>query len=265
MNAPACSLKNSVREYWKERVSDWKVASSLQTGSDAYFLEVERYRFEKLDYLERVVDYQGWADCSVLDVGCGLATDLSKFARGGAKVTGVDLAPRAVELAQQNFAQRGLEGNFAVMDGEYLDFPDDSFDFVYCHTVLHFTPNPEAMIAEIHRVLKPGGHALLMTINRRSWLYRLHRSFGVKLDYCDAPIFRHFDPAEFADLTSRFDQRQIRVERFPVRTEVHNGWKATLYNTLFVDLYNAMPERLIGQSGYHLLALVGDRWGPPKP
>lgn len=265
MNAPACSIKDSVREYWTERVSDWKVASTLQTGSDAFFLEVERYRFEKLDYLDRIVNYQGWADRSVLDVGCGLATDLSRFARGDAEVTGIDLAPTAIDLARQNFAQRGLDGTFAVMDGENLDFPDDAFDFVYCHTVLHFTPNPEAMIAEIHRVLKPGGHALLMTINRRSWLYRLHRSFGVKLDYRDAPVFRHFDPAEFAALTSRFDQRQMLVERFPVRTEVHNGWKATLYNSLFVDLYNAMPERITGQSGYHLIALVGDQWGPRKP
>jgi len=265
MNAQACSIKAAVREYWKDRVSDWKVASSLQTGSNEYFLEVERYRFEKLAYLKRVVDYQGWAGRSVLDVGCGLGTDLSRFARGGANVTGIDLAPRAVDLARQNFEQRGLEGKFSVMDGENLDFPDDSFDFVYCHTVLHFTPNPEAMIAEIHRVLRPGGHALLMTINRRSWLYRLHKSFGIKLDYRDAPVFRHFDPAEFTELTSAFDQRQMLVERFPIRTEVHDGWKAKLYNSLFVDLYNAMPERLIGQSGYHLLALVGERWNPTKP
>jgi len=265
MNAPACTIKAAVREYWKERVSDWKVASSLQTGSDAYFLEVERYRFEKLDYLERIVDYQGWTDRSVLDVGCGLATDLSRFARGGAKVTGVDLAPRAIDLSRKNFDQRGLEGTFAVMDGENLDLPDHSFDFVYCHTVLHFTPNPGAMIAEIQRVLKPDGCALLMTINRRSWLYRLHRTFGIKLDYPDAPVFRHFDPEEFAELTSGFEKRKMLVERFPVRTEVHDGLKAKLYNSLFVDLYNAMPEQLIGQSGYHLLALIGEPWDNAKP
>lgn len=151
------------------------------------------------------------------------------------------------------------------MDGENLDLPDNSFDFVYCHTVLHFTPDPAAMVAEISRVLKPGGHALLMTINRKSWLYMLHRVFGVKIDYSDAPVFHHFDLQEFTALTSGFDQPQFLVERFPVRTEVHDGWKAKLYNSLFVDLYNAMPQRLIAQSGYHLLALVGEQWEPAKP
>ena len=67
-------------------------------------------------------------------------------------MTGIDISPRAIELARTNFAQRGSPGGFAVMDGEALEFPDRSFDVVYCHTVLHFTPHPERMVGEIHRV-----------------------------------------------------------------------------------------------------------------
>ena len=142
------------------------------------------------------------------------------------------------------------------MDGEALGFDDNSFDFIYCHTVLHFTSNPADMITEIKRVLKPDGQALLMTINRASWLYALHKLAGLKIDYLDAPVFHRFNYDEFEQLLTSFSDKKMIVERFPVRTEVHSGIKAMIYNHLFVDLYNAMPKALIGKTGYHLLALV---------
>lgn len=245
-----------VAKYWNDNVFNWKVAANLETGSSAFFQEVERYRFDKLDYLPKVIDYNAFAGQKILDVGCGLATDLSRFARGNAQVTGIDIAPKAIELAQQNFAQRNLTGDFVCMDGENMTFADNEFDFVYCHTVLHFTPNPEKMISEIKRVLKPGGRALLMTINRQSWLYFLHRLVKLKIDYMDSPVFHKFNYNEFDQLTDVFSHKRIVVERFPVATEVHKGLKAFLYNTCFVDLYNAMPNKLIGKTGYHLLSFV---------
>lgn len=245
-----------VRDYWDRNVANWKVAANLEAGSEAFFKEVERYRFDKLHYLPNYIDYAGYGNQSVLDIGCGLGTDLSLFAKGGANVTGIDLAPQAIDYAKKNFSWRGLDANLQVMDGEALNIEDNSFDFVYCHTVLHFTSNPAAMIAEIKRVLKPGGQALLMSINRASWLYALHKLAGLKIDYLDAPVFHRFNYSEFEALVSPFSNKQLIVERFPVRTEVHSGLKAVIYNRLFVDLYNAMPNSLIGKTGYHLLALV---------
>ncbi|MDJ1008315.1 MAG: class I SAM-dependent methyltransferase [Paracoccaceae bacterium] len=246
----------AIADYWNDNVSNWKVANHLDPGSPAFFREVERYRFEKLDYLNGFSEFSDYAGKRVLDVGCGLGTDLSRFAANGAEVTGIDIAPRAVELARANFGWRGLQGRFEVMDGEAMGFPDDAFDFVYCHTVLHFTPHPKAMVGEIRRVLKPGGRALLMTINRRSWLYALHRVAGTKLDYMDAPVFHKMDRGAFAGVISAFPDAEIRFYRFPVRTEVHKGWKARVYNMAFVDLYRALPERLTGPTGYHMIAVV---------
>ncbi len=249
-------VNQSVSQYWDHNVSNWKVANELEIGSEAFFKEVERYRFEKLDYLPKVVDYNAYAKKSVLDIGCGLATDLSRFAKGGAEVTGIDISPQAIRLAKQNFELRGLRGRFELMNGEAMDFADNSFDFVYCHTVLHFTPKPEDMIREVSRVLRPGGTALLMTINRGSWLYFLHKLAGLKIDYLDAPVFHRFNYNEFDAMLVPFKQREIVVERFPKVTEVHTGWKALIYNSFFVHPYNALPKSLIGKTGYHLLALV---------
>ncbi len=246
----------SISDFWDQNVSNWKVARHIEVGTPDFFKEVERYRFEKLDYLAPVAGYDRWSGQKVLDIGCGLGTDTSRFASHGADVTGIDISRRAIELTKKNFGWRGLPGHFQVMNGEALEFTDNAFDFVYCHTVLHFTPSPEKMVREIHRVLKPGGRALLMTINRRSWLYFMHRTAGVKIDYMDAPVFHKMDLSEFGELTSPFPEREIRLYRYPKRTEVHKGWKAVAYNTLFVDLFHALPARVTRNTGYHMLAFV---------
>ncbi len=192
----------------------------------------------------------------MLDVGCGLGNDLSRFVRGGALGTGIDLSPRAIRLARQNFEQRNLEARFVEMDAENMAFDDCSFDVVYCHTVIHFTPDPGALIDEIYRVLKPGGHAILMTVNRHSWLYFLHRLARVKIDYMDAPVFRQYSVAEFRRLLSPFPRVELVTERFPVKTKVHRGIKAKLYNLVFVDLFNVLPRFLTRNIGYHLVAFA---------
>ena len=95
-----------------------------------------------------------------------------------------------------------------------------------------------------------------MAINRKSWLYVLHKLAGVKIDYLDSPVFDPFDYDRFERSFAAFDRAEIIVERFPVRTEVHKGLKSTIYNTVFVDFYNALPKALTGKTGYHLLAFA---------
>jgi ubiquinone/menaquinone biosynthesis C-methylase UbiE len=243
----------AVREFWEQHVHDWKVARH-PPGTREFFEEIEAYRFEKLHYLPRLVDFSGYRGKRLLDVGCGVANDLARFARGGAKVIGIDLSPHAIELAQTNFRQRGLEGEFMVMDAEHMRFPDDAFDVVYCHTVLHFTPHPERMVREIHRVLKPGGAAILMTVNKKSWLYRLQKLMKVEIDHLGSPVYYQFTIAEYRRLLAPFREVKIVPERFPVATKVHSGMKAAVYNGLFVEVFNLLPRRLTRSLGHHLMA-----------
>jgi ubiquinone/menaquinone biosynthesis C-methylase UbiE len=246
----------AVRTYWNNHVDDWKVAKSAP-GTAAFFREIEEYRFEKLHYLPKLVDFNGFSGKSLLDVGCGVGNDTSRFARGGALVTGIDLAPHSIDLAKRNFAQRKLKGTFLVMNGERMDFPSNHFDAVYCHTVLHFTPNPETMLAEIYRVLKPGGQAIVMTVNRRSWLMFMHTVAKVEIDYLDAPVFNSYSIAEFRRMLGVFPRVEIVPERFPVATKIHGGAKAALFNTVFVSAFNLLPKAVIRSSGHHLIAFCG--------
>jgi SAM-dependent methyltransferase len=242
-----------VKAYWEAHVGDWPVATHA-VGTSGFFREIEAYRFDKLHYLPKRVDFAAYPGERVLDVGCGVGNDLSRFAVGGARVVGIDIAERAIELAQANFDQRGLCGDLRVMDGGDMEFPDDSFDVVYCHTVLHFTAQPERVVQEIHRVLKPDGVAILMTINRRSWLHFLHRAMRVKIDHLGAPVYRRHSPREFGRLLAPFANAVVTAERYPVATRVHSGLKARLFNGLFVGAFRAVPRRWLGWSGHHLLA-----------
>jgi SAM-dependent methyltransferase len=263
MTDPALPIA-AVKAYWEARVDDWKIATH-EPGSKGFFEETERYRFEKLEYLGSHVPMAGCAGKSVLEIGCGIGNDLSRFARAGAHVTGIDIADRAIELSRSNFDQRALNGQFVQMDGEALAFDDNTFDLAYCHTVLQFTPNPERLIDEIHRVLKPGGKALIMVLNRRSWLMWMHRVFKVRIDYLDSPVYHLFSVDEFHRMLDRFDDCDVFTERFPVKTEVHKGLKAKVFNLVFVDCFNLLPRALTRSSGHHILAYVTKRGEPGVP
>jgi ubiquinone/menaquinone biosynthesis C-methylase UbiE len=245
----------AVESYWDRHVDDWKIASH-KPGTPGFFRETEQYRFEKLHYLNDRVPFGEWDGSDILEVGCGLGNDLSRFAVAGARVTGIDISSRAIELSRANFEQRSLSGTFTQMNGEDLQFEDDSFDFCYCHTVLQFTPDPGAMVAEIHRVLKPGGQAIIMALNRRSWLMFLQRVMKTEIDYMDAPEYHLFGVTDLRQVMEPFSELSIVMERFPVRTKIHSGLKARVYNSLFVDFFNALPARITQSFGHHMLAFV---------
>jgi hypothetical protein len=103
-------------------------------------------------------------------------------------------------------------------------------------------------------VLKPGGQAILMTVNRKSWLFALQKLMKVEIDYPDSPVFRKYSTAEFREMLAPFSHVRIVPERFPVATLVHKGLKARLFNLLFVGTFNVMPRSLTRRTGHHLMA-----------
>ena len=100
---------DEVREYWDRHIHDLEITRH-PVGSRGFFDDLDQYHFEKLHHLLRLVDFDGYRGRSVLEVGCGAGVDLARFAKGGAEVTGVDLAASAIALASANFAQQGLAG-----------------------------------------------------------------------------------------------------------------------------------------------------------
>jgi SAM-dependent methyltransferase len=200
------------------------------------------------------VDFDGARGRTVLEVGCGAGVDLARYARGGAQVTGVDLSASAIDLARANFEQQGLAGRFEVADGEHLPFADSSFDIVYAHGVVQYTADPQRLVDECRRVLKPGGQAIFQVYNRISWLNALSKLMKVGLEHDNAPVLLKFSIPEFRQLVAGFGQVRIVPERFPVTSRLHHGWKGAIYNGLFVGTFNALPRGLVERYGWHMLA-----------
>ena len=244
---------DEVRAYWDRHIHDHQITRH-PVGSRGFFDDLDQYHFEKLHYLLRLVDFDGYPGRSVLEVGCGAGVDLARFARGGAEVTGVDLTPSAIQLARANFEQQGLNGRFEVANAEHLPFPDNGFDLVYAHGVVQYTANPEQLVRECHRVLKPGGEAVFQVYNRISWLNALSKLMKVDLEHADAPVLRKLSAAEFRRLLAPFRDVRIVPERFPVKSRLHGGWKGAAYNGLFVGPFNMLPRALVRRFGWHLMA-----------
>src|SRR5438874_10124276 len=244
---------SAVRDYWNDHIHDLEITRH-PVGSPGFFADLDEYHFEKLHHLPRLIDFNAYRGKRVLEVGCGAGTDLVRFAKAGAEVTGVDLSSSAIALAGQNFAQQGLRADLREADGEHLPYPDNTFDLVYAHGVVQYTAHDRELVEECRRVVGPGGTAIFQVYNRVSWLNALSKVMKVPLEHEDAPVLKKYSVGEFRALLSGFSTVSIVEERFPVKSRLHGGWKGTLFNTLFVGTFNALPRAWVRRFGWHLLA-----------
>jgi ubiquinone/menaquinone biosynthesis C-methylase UbiE len=168
-------LKERVRAFWQANPCGVKFADA-PPGTPRFYDLVEAHRYTKEWHIPEAANFSAASGLQVLEIGCGLGTDGAQFAEAGAIYTGVDLTGAAVELARRRFEFSNLTGTFETADAENLPFPNDSFDLVYSHGVLHHTPDTQKAVQEVHRVLRPGGRAMVMLYHRGSYNYRVNIS-----------------------------------------------------------------------------------------
>jgi len=179
----------------------------------------------------------------VLEIGCGAGGHSALFASHGAKMTSVDITPARVQSTQRKFELLGdaAQGCRAMQaDAENLPFEDGEFDIVYSNGVLHHTHDTEKAIAEVHRVLKPGGKAVIMLYCKSSWQYWINlwlcigvlmgRAFrdpnwvgkatewgGKNEQSVENPITRCYSAGEIHKLFSQFEKPKLRKREFYFR------------------------------------------------
>jgi ubiquinone/menaquinone biosynthesis C-methylase UbiE len=181
---------NQVRGFWDANPCQSKL--SEETDRRQYFEEISRRRFLGREWhVPTIAKFDSFQGKTVLEIGCGVGTDGIEFAKNGAHYIGVDLTPNSVELSRERFKVFDVPGRFEVANAEAgLPFADESIDHVYSFGVIHHSPAPEKIVAQIYRVLKKGGTFTVMLYNRSSINYCIEIMFLRKLfKWCLIPKF----------------------------------------------------------------------------
>ena len=106
----------------------------------------------------------------VLDIGCGGGILADAMARGGAQVLGIDLATKALKVAQLHALEAGTQGvDYREISAEALAQEEPAgFDVVTCMEMLEHVPDPSSVVRACATLVKPGGHVFFSTINRNT-------------------------------------------------------------------------------------------------
>lgn len=171
--APGSQVKKQVQAFWQNSPCDsW--FTDAERGTPEFYRTLDEHRYQVHRQLLSAVDFEKTRGLRVLEIGCGCGSEAERFARAGARYTAVDLTNAAVGITQRRFQLAALPGSFTQGDAENLPFADGSFDLVYSHGVLHHTPDTPRTIREVHRVLAPGGRAMIMLYYRDSFNYQIN-------------------------------------------------------------------------------------------
>ena len=125
----------------------------------------------RLAYVE---ERAGLKTKQVLDVGCGGGLLSEAMARAGANVTGIDLAPMTIEIAELHALESGVAVNYVRQSAEShaLEHAGE-YDIITCMEMLEHVPDPMSVLRAMHALVKPGGHVFLSTLNRNLKSYLL--------------------------------------------------------------------------------------------
>jgi len=247
---PRSQTLADVKRFW-ERYPLWTGESLLPRGSREFYEEHAR-----------TIVHDGFAGTMderifrgpprggrALDLGCGPGFWTVELARRGFRVCASDLTETALDLARKRCEVFGVTAEFNLQNAERMDFPDAAFDHVNCQGVIHHTPDTEACVREIARVLAPGGTASISVYYRNvilrlwpgiHWIGRLIRGLGGALkgrgrediyatrdvkeivrlyDGRDNPIGKCYTRAQFVRMLEPFFVvRETFLHFFPART-----------------------------------------------
>ncbi len=245
----------------------YKVTGYHESGVEfdkqlGYPEEVSRFLFERVK--KRMLEWvQPAAGHTILDVGCGAGYFLylirEKYQASGFEPTlvGLDISENQLSYMLLRMKKEGITDAVAIHgNGEYLPFEDESFDLVTCSEVLEHIRTPQRALAEIHRVLKPTGLALLSTpsmMAQKGWSYllgplavlvkaiRRYKSQGHKPEgYYEIPWY----PIEFREA---IQNAQLRIQDFNYNAVIPHPWhfrflprplvKPVVYGFKLVDSY----------------------------
>lgn len=165
-----------IQEFWQAHpCGDGQVGGLDRAfGGDyeAFFRDYDAFRYRREGHILRCLDKIDFRGCKLLEIGLGEGADSEQIIRRGARWSGLDLTAESVARVRTRLSLRRLPYD-DLKQGSALaiPYPDDSFDKVFSHGVLHHIPDIRGAEREIARVLRPGGELIMMVYAKWSFNY----------------------------------------------------------------------------------------------
>ena len=226
--ADAAALKAQVKAFWNRESCDADNARAAKFSRE-YFEQIEQWRYRDQPFIHSFAQFTRYHGRRVLEVGLGAGTDFVQWLRAGARASGIDLTEEALANISHRIAVYGLPQpeSLHVADAENLPFPSNTFDLGYSWGVLHHTPNTAKAVAELVRVVRPGGEIKIMLYNRHglyAWKMWIKRALlkgrpwkslrWVLANHVESPGTKAYTQRELEQMLAPLGLADIRMQRF---------------------------------------------------
>ena len=159
-----------IKQFWNDNPVGsnfvaYETTRSFYENYDSFRYRTEGHILEELDKLDL-------RNKKTLEIGLGQGADSMQLIGRGAVYYGIDLTEESVRRVKERF--KLFDKNYEevkVVNAETIPYPDNFFDVVYTHGVIHHSPSIDKIVGEIHRVLKPSGQAVIMLYHKNSFNY----------------------------------------------------------------------------------------------
>ena len=249
---------NEVKKFWNDRPCNVK-HSKKEIGTKEYFNEVEAKKFFVEPHILGFTNFEQSSGKKVLEIGCGLATAGINFASSGADYTGVELSESSLELAKKRFEVYEQTAKFYSGNAEELSsfVPVETYDLIYSFGVIHHSPYPEKIIAEIKKYMNENSVLKIMLYAKDSWKnYMIESGFDQPEAQYGCPIAKTYTKQDVVELLDGYEVVSIEQDHiFPYQVEPYkNGEyvKQPWFESMPPEMFRTLEKNL----GWHLLITV---------
>jgi SAM-dependent methyltransferase len=246
---------DQIKEYWNNQPCNIN-HSKKDFLSKEYFDEVEKKKYFVEYHIPKFAEFEKYKGKRVLEIGCGIGTDSVNFARHCNEYVGLELSDVSLDITKKRFEVYGLDGTFYNINAEDdLSFLGQ-FDLIYSFGVIHHSPNPQKIIDNVYKLLKPGGEFKFMVYAENSWKKFMIDS---KLDQFEAqsncPCAFTYTFSDIQFMLNKFKDIKIKQEHiFPYKID---KYKQNIYEKqdYFENMTDEMFKVLEKNLGWHLCVI----------